>query len=200
MRTRQIIGTFCLLSAVVMLRHGTAMAADDAETMFDERTYRSLVAEKKALRVGDVLTVVVQESASASATTGLRGQRDFTLSAQAGTNKVGPYSASAGTATDSDGAGSTQRSGRLLAQLSVRVRDVSANGDLSVAGQQSLRINGEEQLITLSGIVRPRDIGADNTVLSSRIADARIQFDGKGFVTDRSRPGWLARLFSYLGL
>ena len=69
-----------------------------------------------------------------------------------------------------------------------------------MAGQQSLKINGEQQLITLSGVVRPRDVGADNTVLSSRIAEARIQFDGKGFVTDRSKPGWLARLLSYLGL
>jgi len=175
-------------------------AGDDARTLFDERTYHSLVAENKALRVGDVLTVVVQEAASASATTNLRGQRNFSLSGQVGTSKVGPYSASAGTATDSNGVGTTQRTGKLLAQLSVRVNGVNPNGDLEVAGQQSLKINGEVQLITLSGLVRPRDVTADNSVLSSRIAEARIQFDGKGFVTDRSKPGWLARLFGYLGL
>jgi flagellar L-ring protein FlgH len=77
---------------------------------------------------------------------------------------------------------------------------IEPNGNLKVSGQQSLRINGEEQLITLSGVVRPRDVADDNSVLSSRIADARIRFDGKGFVTDQSKPGWLARLFQYLGL
>jgi flagellar L-ring protein precursor FlgH len=106
---------------------------------------------------------------------------------------------SAATATDSDGAGSTQRSGRLLAQLSVRVTDVNENGDLVVAGRKSVRVNGEDQVITLNGVVRPRDIAESNTVLSSRIADMRIRFDGEGFVADQSRPGLLARLFRRLG-
>jgi flagellar L-ring protein FlgH len=175
-------------------------ARDDSQSMLDESTYRSLVAEQKALRIGDVLAVIVQEAASATSTADLRGQRNFTVAAQMSTSKDDPYSASAGTDTQSDGAGRTQRSGRLLAQLSVRVTDVNRNGDLVVSGQQSLRINGEEQLITLSGVVRPRDISENNTVLSSRIADARIRFDGKGFVTDQSKPGWLARLFALLGL
>lgn len=168
--------------------------------MFDEQTYRSLVAESKALRVGDLLTVIVQESSSASSTADLRSQRDFTVSAEAGSSKVGTHSVTAGTNSASDGNGSTQRSGRLLAQLSVRVIEVTSSGDLMVSGHQSLKINGEEQLITLSGLVRTRDISENNTVLSSRIAEARINFDGEGFVTDQSRPGWLAKLFSFLGL
>jgi len=195
-----VISLSVLRSIALGLGYLSGACADDGQSMFDEQSYRSLVAENKALRVGDILTVVVQESASASATTDLSGKRNFTLAAQVGTSKVGPYSVSANTASDSNGAGSTQRSGKLLAQLSVRVSNVNSSGDLMVTGQQSLKINGEEQLITLSGVVRTRDIGADNTVLSSRIADAHIQFNGKGFVTDRSKPGWLARLFSYLGL
>jgi len=175
-------------------------AADDAQTMFNEQTYRSLVAESKAVRVGDVLTVVVQESSTASSTADLQGQRNFTVSAQVGSSKVGTHSVTAGTGSGSDGTGRTQRSGRLLAQLSARVMQVLPNGDLVIAGQQSLRINDEEQLITLSGIVRPRDIAENNTVLSSRIADARIRFDGEGFVTDQSKPGWLSKLFNFLGL
>lgn len=186
--------------SVALLLAATCASADDARSMFDEHSYRSLVAENKALQAGDVLTVVVQEAASATATTDLRAQRNFTVAARADTSTSSERSVSAGTSSDSDGAGRTERSGRLLAQLSVRVVQVLDNGDLSVSGQQSLRINGEEQLITLSGIVRPRDIGENNTVLSSRIADASIRFDGKGFVTDQSKPGWLARLFNFLGL
>ena len=175
-------------------------SAQDARSLFDDATYRPLVAEDTARRVGDVLSVVVQETASASSTADLRGQREFTVSARIAATDYAARSASAGTSTGSDGAGRTQRSGRLLAQLSVRVAEVRPNGDLYVSGQQSLRINGEEQLITLSGFVRPRDIAENNTVLSSRIAEARIRFEGRGFVTDQSRPGWLARLFDYLGL
>jgi len=148
-----------------------------------------------------VLTVIVQESATASASTDLRAQRDFTISAHASTTPAtDAHTVSAGTSSDSTGMGSTQRSGRLLAQLSVRVTAVNGNGDLVVSGQQNLKINGEAQLITLSGLVRSRDVSADNAVLSSRIADARIDFDGAGFVAAQSRAGWLARLLSFLGL
>jgi flagellar L-ring protein FlgH len=199
-RMSSMFAISALACVAPMLADTSRAAADDADSMFQEPTYRSLVAEQKAVRVGDVLTVIVQEAASATSTADLRRQRHFTVSAQGGSSSSGIRSASAGTATDNDGSGRTERSGRLLAQLSVRVTDVNSNGDLVVAGQQNLQINGEKQLITLSGVVRPRDIGESNTVLSSRIAEARIHFDGAGFVTDQSRPGWLARLFAFLGL
>ena len=189
-----------LASFVLALTGAPRAAATDENSMLSEPTYRSLVSEDKASQVGDVLSVIVQEAASASSTADLRGQRNFAVAAQMAASKAEPYSASAATSTESDGAGRTQRSGRLLAQLSVRVIAVNENGDLVVSGEQSLRINGEDQLITLSGVVRPRDITEGNTVLSSRIAQARIRFDGEGFVTDQSKPGWLARLFNLLGL
>jgi len=202
-RTRRLAA--CAVTGLLCTLPGPAAALDEAQTLFDEQTYRSLVAEHKALRVGDVLTVVVQENSSASATADLRGQRGFSVSADLQLTGIprrgnGPHAATAATSSDSDGSGRTQRSGRLLAQLSVRVVDLTPSGDLLVSGQQSLKINGEEQLITLSGLVRPRDVSESNTVVSSRIAEARIQFDGEGFVTDQSKPGWIARLFNFLGL
>lgn len=187
------------IMSLLMLASAVSFASEDARSLLNERTYRSLVAEDKASRVGDVLTVIVQEAASATSTVDLRAQRKFRVAAQMAATKADPYAASAGTDSASDGSGRTERSGRLLAQVSVRVTDVDANGNLLVAGQQKLRINGEEQLITLSGVVRPRDITDGNTVLSSRIADANIQFNGKGFVARQSSPGWLARFFSLLG-
>lgn len=187
------------LAAVTSFALAPAAVAGDADSLLDEPSYRSLVAENKAFRVGDVLTVIVQEAATATSSADLRSQRNFSVSAQLSSTMGGAHSAAAGTDTGSDGAGRTQRSGRLLAQLSVRVTEVSANGDLVVDGRQSLKINDEEQLIVLSGVVRPRDISNDNTVLSSRIAQARIEFDGEGFVTDQSKPGWLARILTWLG-
>jgi flagellar L-ring protein FlgH len=173
---------------------------DDGDSLFDPHTYRSLVAENKALRVGDVLTVMVQETATASSSSDLHTQRGFSVSGQASTNKVGPYSAAATTGTQSDGNGVTDRSGHLLAQVTVRVMAINPNGDLQVSGSQTLKINGEQQTIALNGIVRTRDIAPDNTVLSSRIGDARIEYAGKGFVSTQSKPGWLARVFNWLGL
>ena len=201
-RAATLPGAFALL---VLLPCAAAAAGDDAQTMFDEKSYHSLVAESKAIHVGDVLTVVIQESASATSSTDLSAKRDFNASVTGQFTAIPhrgpePHAITGGTATGSDGAGSTERSGNLLAQVSVRVTEVHANGDLVVSGAQSLKINGEEQLITLSGVVRPTDVGADNTVQSTRIADARIRFDGEGFVTDQSKPGLLARLFNLLGL
>ncbi len=175
-------------------------AADDSSSMLNDSSYHSLVSATKALRVGDVLTVVVQESASAASSTDLHGSRNFSVNGQVTYGKAGTHAAAAGTGSSSDGTGTTERSGQLLAQVSVRVNGINTNGDLVVAGQQSLKINGEEQRISLSGVVRPRDVGDDNTVLSSRIAEVRIRFDGAGFVSDQSKPGWLARFFNLLGM
>lgn len=176
-----------------------ALVAADERSMLDAASYHSLVAEHKAARVGDVLTVIVQEAATASSSADLRAQRSFALSGNAGSSNGTTHTGSAGAQSESDGLGRTQRSGRLLAQVSVRVTGVNENGDLLVAGEQQLQINRERQLIKLSGVVRPRDISDGNTVLSSRIADARIEFDGRGFVTRQSRPGWIAWLLSFLG-
>jgi flagellar L-ring protein precursor FlgH len=82
----------------------------------------------------------------------------------------------------------------------VRVTGLTPNGDLTVQGEQELLLNGERQLIVLSGVVRPRDIAENNTVSSSRLADARIEFDGEGFIADKSKPGWIARFFAAIGL
>jgi len=187
----------CVLLATAAV---PAAAADDSSSMLDESSYQSLVSATKALRVGDVLTVVVQESASAASSTDLHSTRNFNVNGQVTYGKAGTHSGSAGTGSASDGTGTTERSGKLLAQVSVRINSINANGDLVVSGQQSLKINGEEQRISLSGVVRPRDVGDDNIVPSSRIAEARIRFDGAGFVSDQSKPGWLARFFNLLGL
>ena len=191
-------GRLALLAALATA--STARAADDAGSMFDERSYRSLVAESKAFRPGDVLTVLIQENASAVSSADSRAQRNTAVTGTVGSTDTGLHTGRASAGTDSDGGGRTQRSGRLLATLSVRVVEVGPQGELLVQGRQDLRINGETQAITLSGVVRPRDIADNNSVPSSRIADARVEFDGEGFVSDKSKPGWISRLLSALGL
>jgi len=190
---------FAALASVVASCACHATDATAPQSLFDPVTYKPLVAEVKAFRPGDVLTVVVQESATATTAADSRAQRNTGISAQVGSNKTGPHSIAGNASSESDGGGRTQRSGRLLATLSVRVLEVTGNGDLVIQGQQRMAINGEEQSIALSGIVRPRDIGDNNTVLSTRIADARITFDGEGFIAEKSKPSWLSRFLGFIG-
>lgn len=194
MRTR----TRVLLAAIAI-----ALApayADDGNTLYDPHTYRPLVSEDKAYRVGDILTVIVQETASAITAADSRAERKASVAAEVGSSRVGTHSGHASAGTDSEGGGRTQRSGKLSAQISVRVLEVAENGDLTVHGDQRIIVNGEEQKISLRGIVRPRDIGENNTVLSSRVAQATIEYDGEGFLADKSRPGWISRLLALFGL
>jgi flagellar L-ring protein precursor FlgH len=167
--------------------------------MLDAASYRSLVSEGKAFRTGDILTVVVQEVSSATTAADSAADRKTSFGGEVGSSKVGIVSATAGASTDNSGGGRTQRSGRLAAQLSVRVVEVLPNSDLAIVGHQDIRVNGELQSITLTGVVRQRDIGENNTVLSGRIAGADIRFDGEGFVADKSRPGWITQFLTLLG-
>lgn len=174
----------------------TPVRADD---LFDAQTYRMLTSDLRAQRVGDTLTVLVVENSSASA------KADSDSSKQ---SDVGIRLSTPGTRKDLEltladefkGGGSTQRNGKLLAQLSVTVVAVEANGDLRVAGEQLLEINKDKQSIKLEGRVRRADVGEANTVLSSRLADARISYVGDGVLGDAQRRGWLPRIFSFLGL
>ena len=87
-----------------------------------------------------------------------------------------------------------------MAQVSAEVIDVYPNGDLLVEGRQQVLVNGEETIIGVRGRVRPVDISSDNIVLSGRLANAQIDYDGSGFISRSARPGIISRLFSLLGL
>jgi flagellar L-ring protein precursor FlgH len=155
------------------------------------------VADRSAARIGDSLTVLIYESAKASKSS-LHGSHKTTrVTGAASTSLTKTHRAQASLVGEFDGAGQTSRSDQVVASISVVVTDILGNGDLQVAGQQSMLVNGGRTLIRVSGRVRPSDIGQDNTVLSSRIADANIVYDGMGF---GERPGILARVLDRLGV
>lgn len=172
-----------------------------AQSLYDEATFRALTADHRAFRVGDLLTVQVVESATATANADTGTARrnavgaDLTLS----NNREHRVAATASVGGDFDGGGSTQRAGRLVALLTVSIRDVQANGDLLVAGEQQLTINDERQRISLTGRVRPQDISEGNVILSSRIADADINYVGEGHLADRQKPAWWRQFTDWLG-
>ena len=92
-----------------------------------------------------------------------------------------------------DGSGKTRRSGELSAIISARVVDILPNGNLVLEGKKDTIVNNELQFVVLSGIIRPEDINEENTVLSTMISDARIEYSGKGVIADEQGPGWLRR-------
>lgn len=188
------------VSVVAVLALALPASSAVAESLYLAGQYRPLTADNKAFRIGDVLTVQVLENSSAtsSADTGTRRSNGMSGSLTHGANTVGQFGLNLG--GEFDGGGRTQRTNRLLATVTVSVREVLPNGDLRVAGEQQLTVNEELQKVNLEGRVRAQDISDANVVLSSRLAEARITYVGEGDVSDRSRRGWWRRLVDALGL
>jgi flagellar L-ring protein FlgH len=164
--------------------------------------YTNLGMDLKASRVDDLVTIVVNEKASAVATGDVKTQR--TSSAQSSiaaaggvTRAVGPWSnlAKANTNTQLQGQGTTSRGTVLTATLSARVVNVLPNGYLVVEGTKRVQVNSENQVITVRGIIRPNDLDPTNSVPSDRIAQMEVLVNGKGVVGDSiRRPFILWRL------
>jgi flagellar L-ring protein FlgH len=165
-----------------------------------------LVEDLKARRRGDIITVVISEQASASKQASTGTKRGSSMSAGMpkllGLEKTpikswADLSQLLSVSFDSkfDGAGSTSRQETLQATISAKVIDVIPNGNLMIEGRRNVKVNNEDQIIVLTGTVRSRDVNSDNTVSSALIADARINYSGKGVISDRQSPGWLMNLF-----
>lgn len=184
-----------LLLAVAALTCPSMAAAQSAEG-----SWSALASDRTATRVGDSLTVVILETTSANSSAQSGSQRDTRLSGAASANGVTEAAGGLGVTSGFEGRGQTIRSGRLIGQIGVVVDAVLPNGDLQVSGKQVLEIDGERTSITLSGRVRRADIAADNSVISSRIADAHISYDGDGTLSRSASPGLLNRILALLGL
>lgn len=170
-----------------------------AVNLYSSADYHPLTSDRRGRQVGDVITVLVTENSSAAASAGTQTDK----SNDGAVNQTTPKrqrNYSLGLSENFDGSGKISRTGRLLAQLSVTVVDIKPNGDLYVKGDQNIEINGEKQSISLEGRVRPIDISEANTVVSSRISDAKITYIGDGVLAESQHKGWLSRVLSFLGL
>jgi flagellar L-ring protein precursor FlgH len=165
-------------------------------------------ADKKALRVGDIITVRIVESAQASNTADTDLSRSSSTNASLSTFfgkkkflnlfKLGEDLMTSSSENTHQGSGSTTRSGQLTATMTAVVREVLPNGNLVVQGTREVLVNHEQQFITLTGIVRPLDVDRDNVVLSTQLADANITIGGLGVVADKQRSGWGTWLFDFV--
>jgi flagellar L-ring protein precursor FlgH len=98
--------------------------------------------------------------------------------------------------TEFEGRGATSRRGILTATITARVTDVLPNGDLVLEGVREIDINGDRQIIVLTGVVRPTDISRDNVVSSPSVGQLRIRYFGRGLIKDNLKPGWLVRVLN----
>jgi flagellar L-ring protein precursor FlgH len=167
---------------------------------------RGLFADFRANRVGDIVTIRIDETANASGDASTRLERDSSMTF--GGDMLGLGSALARAYPDInpdelvslmsqrsfDGRGETSRESRVRAAIAVRVKQGLPNGDLFVEGTKVVLVNDEELHIYISGVIRPEDIEPDNSVRSSLVADAEIELSGRGALTDNQDRGWLVKL------
>jgi len=175
-----------------------------------ENSRNMLFSDNKARYINDIVTIIIDESSSgqnkASTNTSKNTASNAGISAMLGLNtailnsnaSLGGKLAVGGESTSTlKGAGDTSRGGSLQARLTARVVKVLDNGNLLLEGRRQLTLNAEDQFIVITGVIRQEDIAADNWVLSSNIADARILYTGSGVVADKQHPGWLTRALDW---
>jgi flagellar L-ring protein FlgH len=168
-------------------------------SMINPDAYRGLAADRRAHLLGDTLTVLVTETATASASANTGANSSVQLGANTQT-RFGTHNYGVGLSGDDTGQGQTTRAGALQAKLAVRVTAVESDGMLRIHGEQKLVVNGEKQQFVLTGLVRPEDISATNTIPSTRISEANIEFTGHGDVSEAQRRSILYRITRWLGL
>jgi len=184
-------------SACIGLALVCLSAAAAAEDLYSRQSYDALAADHRALRAGDNLTVVVTEITSSTTDARTTADKDGTVSGSAtlhNRQQQGAFNLS----ESFNGGGTIERSGKLLARLTVVVQSVDPGGNLHVKGEQNIVVNGDKQKLIVEGRVRQQDVGADNTVLSSRLSEARISYTGDGVLSEKQRQGLLTRILSWL--
>lgn len=165
---------------------------------------KSMFEDPRARNVGDLLTVLLEEKTDAQKKASTSTAKDNSIEFGAPTifgqpvthNGNDILSASVSTATEFDGEGESAQSNRLTGSITVFVSNVLPNGNLVIRGEKRLTLNQGDEYIRLSGIVRPEDISPENSVESTKVANAEILYSGNGAVSDANQMGWLARFFN----
>lgn len=171
----------------------------------------NLYADLRARAVNDVITVLIVEQSSSSRSANTTTSKDTSRTAAINNFPGAGLPSSSQMLRDNlkfdisgsasqKGKGSIERTDRVSGQIAARVVKVFDNGNLLIEGRRQVLVNDETQVITISGLVRPQDITAANTVLSSQIADAEVQMVGRGLLAEGQRPGILFRVLDWLRL
>jgi flagellar L-ring protein precursor FlgH len=177
-----------------------------AQSLWVENVSKPMFVDKRANSVGDILTIVVQESSSANKSDETKTEKQSSWVASVsqfifpGFLQYKGNSPAVNYQSDlkHDGSGAINNSQTIVAQVAVKVIDVLPKKSLVIEGKRDTSFGGEHQTIILHGIVRSEDVTAANTVLSYNIADATISIVGEGSVTDSTKKGWFTRIVGKL--
>lgn len=187
----------CLISAV----------SGRADSLFQEDNFRSQFGDKRARAIGDIITVVVQESTASSKQNNTKTDRSsgmdasmasflFSPAASSLLTKGGKLPAMSMSSKNSfNGGGEINNSEKITTRFAVKVVDVLPNGSMVIEGKRQTKMSGETTDAVLRGVIRNEDVTAANTVFSYNVADATIQYASKGVVSDSQRKGWFSRVW-----
>jgi len=169
--------------------------------IFNAGSARPLFEDRRARYVGDTLTITISENTSASTSSNSSANRTSSISASVptivglpGKNFQG-MSVAASSENDFEGSGAAAAKNVFTGAITVTVIEVLENGNLLVSGEKQVAIGHGQEYIRLSGVVNPSFIAADNTIASSRVADARVEYKESGYISEAQVMGWLARFF-----
>ena len=171
---------------------------------FGQLRSASMFSDTKAHQVGDLLTVLIEESAIAqnAVKTDVKKSGKFDLNAGPGFgnifNLIPNFGATGTSDNQSNNEGQTARSGSLKAIMTVHVAGVRENGDLVIEGTRVIGINTDKEMLVLTGVIRPEDISPNNTISSAQIGDAQISYRGKGSANNGGKPGWIMRFLNWV--
>ena len=203
---------------VLFVLAGFALGQAQADSLWSKETAVSLFTDHKAKRVGDIITVLVQENNSASRNSSTKTQKKGDISASISSfftgniqdkifsnnpdnnnnpDKNNVQLPELGTTSQNkfEGSGAVNNSGSINSRFAVRVVDVLPNKNLIIEGVRRTSFSGESQTIILRGTVRPQDVTPVNTVVSYNLADVSIRFKDEGVVNDSQKKGWFGKLW-----
>lgn len=197
---------FPLLSKITLALLLLAPAAR-AQSLWNEGASRSMVADKRAHSVGDILSILIQENNTAARQNDTKTTKSanidasiqsflFSPGASKFLTKGGQLPAMKTTSAQNfDGGGQINNSEKITARIAVRVIDVLPNGNLIIEGTRKVSFSGETQDAVLRGVVRGDDVTSLNTIFSYNIADATIKYVSAGTITDNQRKGWFTKIW-----
>ena len=197
-----------LLAGLTLGAFASSASANGSLWPTNNASERGMIADHKASRAGDIITIVVNENAIAQSSQSKKSTRDASLNdsvqqflfanSKFGTHNGGLPGIQLGGTSTYSGGGDVSNSQSLSARAAVLVTDVLPNGNMVIEGARIVTFSGETQYVVLHGLVRIDDVTRDNTVTSSNIADARVEFYSEGQLTDAQKRGWFSKLYERL--